>query len=149
MTWTPEQDAKIREMHGQSLNYAKIGIHFDVPGYVIRKRMKALGLVSKIKKAWTEVDDNTICTERGLGKSFSEIAQIVGRSESGVLGRYNILMGRDAFDQHWPPRDDPWAVKVNFAEHDVKVKPMRTVFTRIDHSHVRSQVGNSSAMCAP
>jgi hypothetical protein len=147
LSWTPEQDAKLRELHGHKLGNAQIGLRIGKTSRMVKYRLESLGIIKR--RVWTEVEDNLICTERGLGKSFSEIAQIVGRSESGVLGRYNILIGRDAFDQHWPPRDDPWAVKVNFAEHDVKMKPMRTVFTRIDHSHVRSSVGNSSAMCAP
>jgi hypothetical protein len=149
LSWTPEQDEQLRELHGKGMSYPSMGIYFGMPGHVVRKRMKALGLVSKHKKLWTEVEDNLLVTMRGRAKSFVEIGAALNRGANACLQRHNLLMGRDSFDQHWPPTVDKWAVKVNFAEHELKLKPMRTVRVNTDHSNVRSVVGNSSAMCAP
>jgi hypothetical protein len=146
MAWTPEQDEQLRELRGHGFSYGQIGIRIGKTSRMVKSRLENLGIIKR--RVWTEVEDNLIVTERGLGKSFADIAQIVGRSESGVLDRYNVLSGRDSFDKTWPPPKDPWAVKINFAEHELKLKPMRTVRVNTDHSQVRSVVGNSSAMCA-
>lgn len=145
--WT-DADDKIREMHKAGKSYTEIALALGYHGGSVKRRLTAMGLTPK-RNFWHDTDDLKLVNMREAGMPFSKIAKALGRNDSSCQERYKILMGNgDDMDKHWPPKKDPWAVKTNFAEHDLKLKPTRTVVKNTDHSQLRSLVGNSSAMCA-
>lgn len=152
--WTEADEKQLTELRAQGKQYKEIAA---IMGRT-EKSVKAFAAYivnhnrgSKRKPRqhmWTEAQDDLIITLRSKGHLFDDIAKQLGRHVTTVQNRYYSLLALDAGSEDWPPTKDPWPVKTNFAEHDLKLKPTRTVVKNTDYSGQRSLIGNSSAMCA-
>jgi DNA-binding CsgD family transcriptional regulator len=152
--WTDEEDKKLTQLINDGKTYEQASEEIGRSYRSVKHRVRTLKLKSPIyhvnKPFWTEEIDHRILELRSQGHTFRYIADDLGKSESGVADRFYALVDLEGRDNTWPPpKTDPMAaIKVNYAEHDLKMKPMRTVIKSTDHSQVRSLVGNSSDMCA-
>ena len=150
--WTDEEDKKLTQAIKAGKNYEEAAIDTGRSVPAVKHRVRALRLQSPIYRVnqsfWTEEIDARILELRSKGYTFRQISEDVSKSESGVADRFYALIDLEGRDSTWPPPKDKWTIKVNYAEHNLKMKPMRTVIKSTDHSQVRSLVGNSSDMCA-
>lgn len=100
-----------------------------------------------VRATWTEAQINTLVELRDKGMGFPQIGRLIGKSASTCQDKYYAVNGSIERDKNWPPRSDPWAVKVDFGEHNLRLKTSPVVRTVRPSTEVRSNYGCAARMC--
>jgi hypothetical protein len=114
---------------------------------------RAKAVTKKIAKYHTQDEADQIVAMRDSGMKFKDIAVTMRRSTASVANIYNLYKdGPKCISIHrtvaedWPPTSDPWAVKIDFGDHNLNIKQGRSIMTRIKSPEV-SLTGCATALC--
>lgn len=93
--WTEEEDKKLTEEFNKGWKIARISKKHMRGMSGIVSRLSKLGLLSDSdengKKRWTEEEDAALLKQAESGKTIEKMAELHGRSMSGILSRLEKL----------------------------------------------------------